>query len=172
MRDFNPGQLFRNAGGQLVPLRNFANHCPECRVVIGLFPAGIERTAKISGAGANSQRVRRSPMLYLVDGKVAFVEQWRTLPAKMKREHCAPAGHHDLTVGVVQFDIQLVSLKSAIVRKRQGEQTGADIVRDVLVAHFEHKRRGDGCPCIQRHPGNHWNSPPAMFPALAASSLT
>ncbi|MMZ60574.1 hypothetical protein D1872_226770 [compost metagenome] len=172
MRNFNPGQLFRNAGGQLVPLGNFANHRTECRVVIRLFSAGIERTAKISGAGANSQRVRRSPMLYLVDGKVAFVEQWRPLPAKMKRQHCASAGHHDLTVGVVQLNIQLVSFKSAVVRKRQGEQAGADIVRYILVAHFEHKRRGDGCSGIQRHPGNHWSNPPAMFPALAASSLT
>ncbi|MNT53309.1 hypothetical protein D3C72_1903930 [compost metagenome] len=85
MRNFNPGQLFRDAGRQFVSRGNLANHRAERSVVIGLLPAGIERTAKISGAGANGQRVRRAPVLNLVNGKAPFVEQWRILPAKVER---------------------------------------------------------------------------------------
>ncbi|MOA52900.1 hypothetical protein D3C78_1762750 [compost metagenome] len=73
--------------------------------MVGLLPTGIERAAKISGAGTNRQRVWRAPVLYLVNGKIALIEQWRILPAKVERQHCPPVRHHDLTVGVIQLDI-------------------------------------------------------------------
>lgn len=55
MRDMNPGQSRGDTRRQLVARRDRRNNNAESFVVPGLLTPGIQRTAKISAAGANGQ---------------------------------------------------------------------------------------------------------------------
>lgn len=108
-----------------------SHHLANADLMPGLFALGIERLPGVRATRAQGQPVRHAAVLDFVHGVGAFQEKRFTLPAERRLQLNAPARHQQLTVRVVQFDVQLVRFKAAVIGKRQADKPLFYLLRDV-----------------------------------------
>ncbi|ADX32431.1 hypothetical protein G184_gp32 [Erwinia phage ENT90] len=112
-------------------------------------------------------------MLHFINGKLTLVRQRLPLPAEKQFHHRTAYRQRQLAVGVVQLNIQLVSLKAPVIGKRQRQQPVAQVRGHVLCVYRQPEIRGKACACLYRQAADnrHDNSPPAEEITLPAADL-
>ncbi|RDS13162.1 hypothetical protein C3992_04167 [Escherichia coli] len=141
----------------------------------GAFTAGIERPAEICTPGADGDHIRRAPVFNLINGEFPFAYQGKTFPADIHRQDSATNRQPDLPVGIVQFNIKLVSLKAPVIRQGHAHQTVADIAGNIPAVEHQHVIRRQRTACIKCQRIQHYPAPVipvnlvAILPALPMS---
>ncbi|CCJ99471.1 hypothetical protein BN130_2156 [Cronobacter malonaticus 507] len=177
MRNRDARQLGRYPGLKFVAGGDGFHHGAERGVVVGLLPARVKRAAKIRAARPDGQGVRRAPVFNFIDGKIALPDKRLALPAHEQRQHRSPDRQLKLTVGVVELNIELVSLKATVIGQRQAQKPLTDNRRDIFRVNPQHKSRRHTCACTVVKIGQHQKNPPAtvftfcrVSPALPTNS--
>ncbi len=85
-------------------------------------------------------------MLDFVNRKTPFVNQRRALPAQPQGQRCPARRQLDQSIGIIELDIKLVSLESAIVGHGQPDKPVAEILCDICATEREHKIRSNARP--------------------------
>ena len=153
--------VFAHRHFELVPPGNLSHHLTNADLMPGLFALGIERLPGVRATRAQGQPVRHAAVLDFVHGVGAFQEKRFTLPAERRRQLNAPARHEQLTVRVVQFDVQLVRFKAAVIGKRQADKPLFYLLRDVRPGKRQAKSGRVRLP-VNPTARHHENNPPTL----------